>query len=107
MAIRYHKLELQTCESEDSVEGYALASRFLGDCYRDKDDIKTSKKYYHQALAMIRQDCQHVSDVYEEHACSPTGILWLYLSSSNCYGKVISFILSKDVGVNGILSFLM
>ena len=79
MAIRYHKLELQTCESEDFVEAYALASRFLGDCYRDKDDIKASKKYYQQALAMIRQDCQHISDVYEEHACSSTGIRILCL----------------------------
>ena len=28
---------------------------------------------------MIRQDCQHISDVYEEHACSSTGILVLCL----------------------------
>ena len=79
LAIRYHKLELQTCESEDLVGAYALASRFLGDCYRDKDDIKESKKYYQQSLAMIRQDCQHISDVYEEHACSSTGIHSLFL----------------------------
>lgn len=52
---------------------------FLATVIVIKDDIKASKKYYQQALAMIRQDCQHISDVYEEHACSSTGILVLCL----------------------------
>ena len=73
LAITYHKKELAVCEDEDLVEEYIIATRFLGDCFRDVGDIKEAKKQHHRSLALIRQDCQHISEMYAEHACSSSG----------------------------------
>lgn len=77
LAISYHEKELKVCENEDLIEEYIIATRFLGDCFRDAGEIQKAKKQYHQSLALIRQDCQHISDVYEEHACCSSGKLWM------------------------------
>ena len=80
LAITYHEKELSVCEDEDLVEEYIIATRFLGDCFRDIGDIKKAKKQYHRSLALIRQDCQHISKMYEEHACSSScSVLELYI----------------------------
>lgn len=72
-AILYHQKEYAVCEEEDAVEEAVVASRFLGDCYREKGEIKKAKRQYHRALGLLRQECHHISDLYEEHTCSTSG----------------------------------
>ena len=72
-AILYHQKELAVCEEEDAVQEAVVASRFLGDCYRERGEIKKAKQQYHRALALLRQECHHISDLYEEHTCSTSG----------------------------------
>ena len=73
IAILYHQKEYAVCEEEDAVEEAVVASRFLGDCYREKGEIKKAKQQYHRALGLLRQECHHISDLYEEHTCSTSG----------------------------------
>lgn len=73
IAIEYHELELKNCEENDLVFESACSCRFLGDVYRDSEDIQSAKNCYHKALGMIRQNCNHVSSYIEEHSCSPSG----------------------------------
>ena len=72
-AILYHQKELAVCEEEDAVQEAVVASRFLGDCYRERGEIKKAKQQYHRALGLLRQECHHISDLYEEHTCSTSG----------------------------------
>ena len=73
-AVHFHQLELSCCKQIDFVQGYSIALRFLGDCYRDLGDIANAKQCYHDALSLARQNCIHIADLVHEHACASTGI---------------------------------
>lgn len=74
-SIFYHQKELDVCIDNDLVFESACSNRFLGDVFRESGDIQNAKKCYHNALGFIRQECDHVHSLNEEHTCSSSGIL--------------------------------
>ena len=65
----------------DLVFESACSNRFLGDAYRELNEIQKAKKCYHNALGFIRQECDHVHSLNEEHTCSSSGIYLFIISN--------------------------
>ena len=59
----------------DLVFESACSNRFLGDAYRELNEIQKAKKCYHNALGFIRQECDHVHSLNEEHSKRLTKVL--------------------------------